>query len=559
MSFGGFVLCICITWCLIHLIHHRYAKQPQGSLLPSQIQARHHNPIITRGSTQISLNGTHLRVSTTHFNAAHDALASLLAKKKYATLRSLVSGLYTAGSVLSVIGAFLAVGVLLWTWSTLIRDSLKIFIPNTPAEAPLSLTGLAKRTLGEAGGQVQSSTTPSTSLPLNITPIIPGVTVPMSHFPLLLLAVFISQLLHEAGHAIAGAVESLPMTSCGAYLLLVIPAAFVSFSSSGFKTLSSSSRLKITAAGPFHNLLLWWVLAVFVMTPLPGLLAFFTGYKTLNGEGVVVVSVAETSPLALHIPAGAIVVAIDDDPVSSEQTWTQRLLTDEPHITRGWCIDVTALEGSNACCTPSKSPTDPAVCFTSLDNAVQGCADPVSVMASKESADQRCTTSPACGAGSICSLPNPKEKITRIVFQSVDSRQDTTILWKGPREEIWEEVRVSDWIPRIGFLPLWVPQVVGTFWNYLTMATLSLFFFNLLPFPHLDGQELMESALEIVFSLQSDALLYDIEALESGGGAQETSRRRRRVKDKLSKGISYGTFGVFLSCIPLVAINLMGR
>ncbi|PPQ99972.1 hypothetical protein CVT24_009551 [Panaeolus cyanescens] len=559
MSFGGFVLCISVTWCLIYLIHYRYNnKKAQGSLLPSQPQ-RHAGPILTRGSTQISLTGVHLRVSTTYFNALHDTFAGAIAKRKHSTSRNLISGLYTAGSVLSIIGALLAIGVLLWTWATLISNFITPLIAQPHANASSSLNGLVRRAFDDAGSQVAPSGKSSGSLPLNITPIIPGVTVPMTHFPLLLIAVFVSQVLHEAGHAIAGAIESLPMTSCGAYLLLFIPAAFVSFSQTGFKNLNASARLRITAAGPFHNLLLWWFLAVFAMTPLPGLLGFFTGYKTLNGEGVVVVGIAETSPLSSHIPTGAIIRAIDDDPVSSELTWTQRLIIDEPNITEGWCIDVSALGGSNTCCTPSKSTTDPTVCFTSIDNAVQGCLDPINVMTGEESADKRCKSSSTCGAGSVCSLPNPKETLTRIVFQSVGVERDTTILWKGPRDEIWEEVQVSDWIPRVSFLPLWAPQLIGTFWNYLTMATLSLFFFNLLPIPHLDGQELMESALEVAFSLQNDAFIYDIEALETGDGAHETTRRRRRIKDKLSKGISYGTLGVFLSCIPLVAINLMKK
>jgi S2P endopeptidase len=180
-------------------------------------------------------------------------------------------------------------------------------------------------------------------------------------------------------------------------------------------------------------------------------------------------------------------------------------------------------------------------------------------MASTESADKRCTANSTCGAGSVCALPSSKEKITRIVFQTPESEKGIIILWKGPREEIWEEVQVSEWIPRVSFLPLWIPQVVETFWSYLTMATVSLYFFNLLPFPHLDGQELMESALEMAFSLQSDAFLYDIEALEFGSGVQETTRQRRRMKDKIAKSISYGTFGVFLSCIPVVAVNWMGK
>ena len=35
---------------------------------------------------------------------------------------------------------------------------------------------------------------------------IPGLTVPLGHLPVVLIAVFISQIVHEFGHAIAAAV-----------------------------------------------------------------------------------------------------------------------------------------------------------------------------------------------------------------------------------------------------------------------------------------------------------------------------------------------------------------
>ena len=86
------------------------------------------------------------------------------------------------------------------------------------------------------------------------------------------------------------------------------------------------------------------------------------------------------------------------------------------------------------------------------------------------------------------------------------------------------------------------------------MATLSLYFFNLLPLPHLDGTELLPTIFDFLFDRKQEPFVYDVEALETAD-APETTRTRRRWKQRLGKIIPIMTMSVFICCIILGIMN----
>jgi len=89
--------------------------------------------------------------------------------------------------------------------------------------------------------------------------------------------------------------------------------------------------------------------------------------------------------------------------------------------------------------------------------------------------------------------------------------------------------------------------------RYLTMATLSLYFFNLLPLPYLDGTELLRAYLDMLFEGKTEAAVYDVESLVDGGHAREDVRTRKRLTEKIVRVVHYGLGGA-LSCYSLIAI-----
>nr|VWP02519.1 N/A [Ganoderma boninense] len=88
------------------------------------------------------------------------------------------------------------------------------------------------------------------------------------------------------------------------------------------------------------------------------------------------------------------------------------------------------------------------------------------------------------------------------------------LVWQGDSSEILEEgplslpflfltslrlltlpvsiVEVGDWLPTYRVLPMGLPVVWNTLFLYLKMLSLSLYFFNLLPLPFLDGGQLFD-------------------------------------------------------------------
>ncbi|KAF8758572.1 ATF6-mediated unfolded protein response [Rhizoctonia solani] len=78
-----------------------------------------------------------------------------------------------------------------------------------------------------------------------------------------------------------------------------------------------------------------------------------------------------------------------------------------------------------------------------------------------------------------------------------NNQDEKTILWSGPSEEIWEQVRVTDIAPRYWFVPSGLPDLVALFVSYTSTITLSLYFLNLLPIRHLDGAQVLSALLDL--------------------------------------------------------------
>jgi len=101
------------------------------------------------------------------------------------------------------------------------------------------------------------------------------------------------------------------------------------------------------------------------------------------------------------------------------------------------------------------------------------------------------------------------------------------------------------------------------------MATLSLYLFNLLPLPFLDGTQLLDEALDFVFAsspTSSSLDEVDLEALESGmslgrggryvgGEGQGRGRGRGRWKYWLGRVIRFCTTGLVVGYVGLGAID----
>jgi S2P endopeptidase len=74
--------------------------------------------------------------------------------------------------------------------------------------------------------------------------------------PTLVLALVLAQLVHEAGHALAAALDDVAPSKLQFSIHAIIPSASVVFPSS-VDYLPTRARARIATSGPWHNLILW--------------------------------------------------------------------------------------------------------------------------------------------------------------------------------------------------------------------------------------------------------------------------------------------------------------
>ncbi|KAF9465401.1 hypothetical protein BDZ94DRAFT_1320225 [Collybia nuda] len=542
-------IALILLWVLIHGIYHSLKPSRSHSLLPFVFTPDHRRRrrFWNLSSTQVILKGIHLRVQTTAWNARHDTFTTSL-RREWKVTRALKL-LYDVGCLLGVLGMLAGLGALLWTCG----QTLYILAQKIMANSTQSPDFVKRAVMSQAHEQ---------SLPQEyksfIKPIIPGMTVPLSHLPLILFAVFLAQIVHEFGHAIAAALENLPILSAGAAFTLIMPSAFVTFPTTALEVLPPRSRARIVSAGPFHNILLWIAL-ILVQSLGIGELFWSVGYKDMSHMGRVVVKVDIGSPLYTHLPPGSIITALDDTPLGStdapQDVWLSYLtgLGSDQGRGLGWCSE-RRLERPEQCC--NSELIHGLACFLSGDSKRRGCLNPVSILT--DGGGNRCNLDSDCAEISTCVRPDEINKFLRLsVRRPRSDGVSEVVLWSGPLEEVWAEVHVGKLLPKFSVMPVWLPSEAQLFWQYLLMGTLSLFFFNLLPMPHLDGSQFLQNILQIAFGDgRTNAVAYDIEALEAVGD-RRNSGFSGRWRDRLSRGIPHVTIGLFVLCILSGIINVL--
>ncbi|KAG2368942.1 hypothetical protein BDR07DRAFT_1605071 [Suillus spraguei] len=396
----------------------------------------------------------HIRVQTRAFNAHHDTFSLRLASRNYLRTRKFLLMFYDTGSVLVIFGMFIAVVLLVSTMVSLLSS---MFVRLT---APDTSTSLLKRAV-----EVTTHATTYSSVTHAVNPIIPGLTVPLKHLPLILLSLCISQIVHESGHAITAAIHRIPMLAAGASITFMFPAAFVTLPSARVEELSSLDRLRVITSGCFHNLTLWLILLGAAWSGI-GQRILSVGYEDVFAQGIIVARVEADSPLSMHLPVGSLLTTLDDLPLnSSRDAWSNYLL--EPTstaYTQGWCVDTSRLSDDHRCCVDTASSSS---CFVSFESAMEEyCTDPVAILSKIQN---RCDSSTPCRESQSCVKPRGDRNILRITVnhEGTSTEDERIVLWSGPRYEVWEQVQTTHFAPRFGIIPLGLPLIFADFFQYV--------------------------------------------------------------------------------------------
>jgi S2P endopeptidase len=176
---------------------------------------------------------------------------------------------------------------------------------------------------------------------------IPGVTLPLEHLGFYLIALLVSGVLHEAGHAIASFHERIPINHSGIFLYFVYPGAFVDIPSRPLSLLSPRRQLKVICAGVWHNFVLWLITALILSNGLKFGLQIF-GWRSLEGSGgVSVVDVRSDSPLAEHLPISSVIYRLNDVYLENNiDDWNKMLVKNGVWSipSNGFCVEADELE-----------------------------------------------------------------------------------------------------------------------------------------------------------------------------------------------------------------------
>ncbi|KNZ55451.1 hypothetical protein VP01_2673g3 [Puccinia sorghi] len=392
---------------------------------------------------------------------------------------------------------------------------------------------------------------------------IPGLTIPLSTFPVFLLALVLSQIIHEAGHAIAATLNSVSIQSVGFYLLFpLIPVCYV-------KTLAQSDKnhpkghdklthlrsLRVATAGVWHNLFL----AVVSWLAWNGGYNLFDStvgrafWRDINNDGAMVAHVAQNSTLRILLNSRDVVVQIDDislqgggslySPNENSYVSTKRwdsYLSEESHSSRsskplkGWCYSNPDFQTHTwfnfdhyqklalpfDCCQLSNSTAAQGVrftmCFGNGEPKQDHCLEyqHTAQLASHE----RCITDAECLEEDTCIKPVPGQEFVFIQVLPFKTGASTTLLYAGSKESLRNErvmndftclltnfaVTVTSLMPRYDFINADLILIIHEMFRYLVSLSLGLAFVNLLPIANFDGLAICEAVVSFISSVPLD-------------------------------------------------------
>ncbi|KAI8983734.1 hypothetical protein BDB01DRAFT_789916 [Pilobolus umbonatus] len=184
-------------------------------------------------------------------------------------------------------------------------------------------------------------------------PMIPGVTLPMSHIGYYLFALTVCGVFHEGGHAVASFSQGVSIQSSGMFIMYLYPGAFVNIPDHPLSHLRPFNQLKIICAGVWHNLVLYAFTQVSLMGGLK-LLLLVLGWKSLEGQGGVgVVHMRPNSPLAAHLPPSTVIYQLDDFPLTNNiEDWNTYLFDESGRhdLDKGFCVAKPVEYYAKECC-----------------------------------------------------------------------------------------------------------------------------------------------------------------------------------------------------------------
>lgn len=317
----------------------------------------------------------------------------------------------------------------------------------------------------------------------------------------------VNGVLHEMGHALAALGENVRILSCGGFVSMGYPGAFVELDSHQLRKRSAPAQFKIFCAGIFHNLALFG-LGVAAQHALPTLLSPWFEYRAGRAA---IAAVHPLSALAASLQPRDVITSVDGtckvtSAVSFERCIERARIDFELGIT-GFCVaphEFAPTTSLSQCCSTRAPSGDngSTLCFCSgkcNGGEVDGYAC-LGVRKVFAASDGRCLSSVECRTGDLCIRHVGETNSTRLLRLDIEDR-DASVLFLGHPLELIRDIHLTDFATsrkgKSAFAAwLWPPDV-EQFLQYFISLSAALGVLNMVPVFGFDGQYALTAAVEL--------------------------------------------------------------
>ncbi|XP_006815124.1 membrane-bound transcription factor site-2 protease-like [Saccoglossus kowalevskii] len=315
-----------------------------------------------------------------------------------------------------------------------------------------------------------------------LTPVMPGVNLPLSQIAYYFLTLAVCGILHEFGHAIAAVKEQVRVNGFGVFIFLLYPGAYVDLYTEHLNAISPLRQLRIYCAGVWHNFIIV-VVCILLLHFLPVLLLpLYT-----MGNGAIVTEVLPHSPVSGEngLDVGYKLLSINGCTINTSEDLLLCVNDVIHQPTKGYCLSIDDIQQMNKAntdtskdaserkyaCLTARSVTDRITCSTYYDCIVHR--------------DMACLH-PALDKNTY---------LLRIIHDS-----GPAVLFVGDPYFLTYTVRVSSYIPRYTFSPISFPNMLDTLLKYFISLSGALAILNSVPCYALDGQWILTAYVEYIFA-----------------------------------------------------------
>lgn len=340
-----------------------------------------------------------------------------------------------------------------------------------------------------------------------LTPLVPGVTIPLTDTVYIVVAMLISAVVHELGHALAASMQDAKIDSVGGALAVLLPGAFVRLT--GVEALTPFSQLKVWCAGAWHNFVLA-AACLLAVSVLPEVLV--AGYA--HGGGALVVAQSDHSPLSANLRTGDVITGLGRFDVGDGGDSYRGALAKlgETGDSAGFCMSekyfLANAHAASECCDFG----NPRLQCLHVSDGVhkepkRSCMPPRAV-----SSQPTCRLHSDCERAELakCFLPvfPMGQKLIDVRVRSGRTGRVVHFFYQGYASVLRQSISVSSYVPRFTWLlPVavaeWVaktdlPSIAERQLQYLASISLALAILNMAPVFWLDGEASVSLFLKLL-------------------------------------------------------------